>query len=78
MNVACSMKDQYLCGCQYLIHMAMNERTKRGFLLVAIGLVLVLAHYIGRLDQAFLMGGAVFALLGFGDIFYDKRYRRRF
>jgi len=58
--------------------MAMNQRKKRGFLLVAIGLVLILSHYGLRLDVAFLMGGLVFVGLGFGDIFYDQRYRRRF
>jgi|GEM_PF-3505068 len=58
--------------------MAMNERKKRGFLLVAIGIVLVLSHYILRLDMAFLIGGLVFVGLGFGDIFFDNRYRRRF
>jgi hypothetical protein len=57
--------------------MAMNERKKRGLLLIAIGIVLILTHYLG-LDMAFLMGGVVFVALGFGDIFYDKRYRRRF
>jgi len=58
--------------------MAANERKKRGILLIVIGLILVLSHYIGRLDPAFLMGGLVFVALGFGDIFYDKRYKRRF
>jgi len=58
--------------------MAMNERKKRGVLLLAIGIVLVLSHYVLRLDMAFLMGGLIFVGLGFGDIFYDGRYRRRF
>ena len=58
--------------------MAMNERKKRGVLLIAIGIILVLSHYTLRLDMAFLMGGLVFVGLGFGDIFYDGRYRRRF
>jgi hypothetical protein len=58
--------------------MALNQRKKRGFLLVAIGLLLILSHYSLGLDMAFLMGGLVFMGLGFGDIFYDQRYRRRF
>ena len=57
--------------------MPKNARRRRGVLLLVIGVILMLTKAIG-LDDAFLLGGVIFAALGFGDIFYDSRYKRRF
>jgi len=57
--------------------MPKNERKRRGVLLVVIGLILMITKAVG-LDDAFFLGGVIFAALGFGDIFYDSRYKRRF
>lgn len=57
--------------------MAKNARRRRGVLLLGIGIILMLTKVLG-LDDAFLLGGVIFAALGFGDIFYDSRYKRRF
>ena len=61
----------------YICTMALNERKRRGVLLVVIGIIMMMTKLIG-LDQVFVAGGVIFVLLGCGDIFYDSRYRRRF
>lgn len=57
--------------------MARNERKRRGFLLLGIGILMMMTKFM-RLDDAFFLGGLVFVALGCGDLFYDSRYKRRF
>ena len=53
------------------------ERRRRGWLMVIIGAILMLTRLAG-LDAVFAWSGIMFAALGLGDIFFSKRYRRRF
>ena len=55
----------------------MSERRKRGFLMLAVGAIMMLTYFAG-LDMVFVAAGGIFAALGLGDIVYDGRYKRRF
>ncbi|MDX1476182.1 MAG: hypothetical protein R3301_00705 [Saprospiraceae bacterium] len=55
----------------------MKERRRRGWLLIIMGVIMLMTHFL-QLDRVFILGGVLFVALGCAELFGNNRYRRKY